>query len=88
MNMLTLVAIFAIECAAPPGVGPPGFSGHRGPASYMPRLEASGQQRSPGKLRRLVDRARRMPKHTKIVLGLVAAGVVLFFVGIWAKSRL
>ena len=88
MNTLTLVTLVATEWAAAPGIALPGSVGHPAPASYTRGLEASAQQRSPGKLRRLVDRARRMPKHTKIVLGLVTAGVVVFFVGVWVKSRL
>jgi len=83
MNMLPLVAILATECAAAPAADLPGLGYRRGPATYTPSLGASS-----GKLSRFVARVRRMPKHTKIVLGLVAAGVVLFFVGVWAKSRL
>lgn len=88
MNMLTLVALLATEWAAASTTDLPGSGYRRGPAAYLPSLEASAQQRSPGKLRRLVNRARRMPKHTKIVLGLCTAGAVLFFIGVWAKSRL
>ena len=59
----------------------------RGLHSAAPAVLAQ-VRRSPSKLRRVVERARRMPKHTKVVLGLCAAGLILFFAGIWAKSRL
>ena len=44
--------------------------------------------RSPGKLRRLVNKARRLPRHTQVILGLCAGGMILFFVGLWAKARM
>ncbi len=45
-------------------------------------------RRGPGTLRRIINKTRRMPSHTKLILGLCAAGVVVFFIGVWAKSQL
>lgn len=45
-------------------------------------------RRSPSTLRRIVNKARRMPQHTKLVIGLCVAGAIVFFVGIWAKTRM
>ena len=39
------------------------------------------------RMRRAITKINRMPKHTKVILGLCAAGVIVFFIGIWAKSR-
>ncbi len=49
---------------------------------------AAQVRRSPSTLRRIVNKARRMPQHTKLVIGLCLAGAIVFFVGIWAKTRM
>ena len=45
-------------------------------------------RRGPSTLRRIVNKARRMPQHTKLVIGMCLAGAIVFFVGIWAKTRM
>jgi len=57
--------------------------------AHGPRLELAAAHRgNPGKLRRIINDAHNMPKHTKLIIGLCVGGMAVFFFGVWMKSRL
>lgn len=55
-----------------------------GSAGLRPKAQSPGLR---ARTWRAVNKVKRMPKHTKLILGLCAGGMVLFFVAVWAKTR-
>ena len=82
---LTLAAVVLVGAAPHASDAASLTRTRRGPSSAATCLAAG---RLTGKAMRIVNRARHLPRHTKFVLVLCALGIVVFFVGTWAKSRL
>ena len=92
---MSLIMALALDVTVVSGGGaalfldlPPSLSPFPGHADSRP-LSVSAQRRgNPGKLRRMLDKAHRMPKHTKLIIGLCVGGALVFLIGIYAKSKL
>lgn len=85
MRSVTLLMYLALGwLAAPPAIALPNMA-HTDTLNVRPLARRANK---PGKLQRFVNRVRRMPTHTKAILCLCAAGIVLFFVAVWVKSQM
>lgn len=81
-----ILAAAILMCVAPQASAAASEARARAGLSRAVAFVAVG--RFTGKAMRVVNRARHLPRHTKLVLVLVGLGIVVFFVGTWAKSRL